>query len=407
MNRWRTEDLGHLLTSAARQGEHAGIDDKQYLAAFGLRSSGIEAQGAVGAFDRNGIRRAARSRRTRAGCSSTICAMGRSRRGSAKRSASADAGQAHEGLRRALAKHWRTVGRSRRRRLLASCEHGAKGKAMTRWIMVSSVCLAYAGGLRRVGKCRPRAGPSRRGSRSIRCGRSRCRTTGSSARRSASPSTRATTSGSSIGSQSLNARNGGERRARTRRPATCCMPAPPVLEFDRRRQPRRPRGAARAQGYDWPTSNHGITVDHKGNVWIGGNGAKDAHILKFTQRRVSSCCRSASRAGNDGSNDPRTSGASPRSRSTPKANEAYVADGYGNKRVVVLDADTGEMQALLGRLRQQARRHRPRRRTIPTRRRRSSSATPCTAPSRRATASSTSATASTTASRCSARTARS
>ena len=27
----------------------------------------------------------------------------------------------------------------------------------------------------------------------------------------------------------------------------------------------------------------GITVDKKGNVWIGGNGGGDGHILKFTQ----------------------------------------------------------------------------------------------------------------------------
>ncbi len=45
MNRWRTEELGKLLTLAARQGEQAGIGDKQYLAAFGLRSSGIELKG--------------------------------------------------------------------------------------------------------------------------------------------------------------------------------------------------------------------------------------------------------------------------------------------------------------------------------------------------------------------------
>ena len=36
-------------------------------------------------------------------------------------------------------------------------------------------------------------------------------------------------------------------------------------------------------GYEWPQSNHGIHVDYKGNVWIGGNGEKDAHILKFTK----------------------------------------------------------------------------------------------------------------------------
>ncbi len=27
------------------------------------------------------------------------------------------------------------------------------------------------------------------------------------------------------------------------------------------------------EGYDWPDGNHGITVDYKGNVWIGGNAA--------------------------------------------------------------------------------------------------------------------------------------
>lgn len=45
MNRWRTEELGKLITLAARQGEGAGIGDRQYLAAFGLRSSGTELKG--------------------------------------------------------------------------------------------------------------------------------------------------------------------------------------------------------------------------------------------------------------------------------------------------------------------------------------------------------------------------
>ena len=35
-------------------------------------------------------------------------------------------------------------------------------------------------------------------------------------------------------------------------------------------------------GYEWPASNHGITVDHKGNVWIGGNGPGDSQVLKFS-----------------------------------------------------------------------------------------------------------------------------
>ena len=42
-------------------------------------------------------------------------------------------------------------------------------------------------------------------------------------------------------------------------------------------------GPSKDEPYDWPESNHGIVVDHKGFVWIGGNGQPDAHILKFTR----------------------------------------------------------------------------------------------------------------------------
>ena len=45
MNRWRTTQLGTLLELAARRGEGAGVGDKQYLAAFGMRSSGTELKG--------------------------------------------------------------------------------------------------------------------------------------------------------------------------------------------------------------------------------------------------------------------------------------------------------------------------------------------------------------------------
>src|SRR6202035_4806743 len=51
----------------------------------------------------------------------------------------------------------------------------------------------------------------------------------------------------------------------------CCMAAPPVLEFDEEGNLIGHWGGP-GQGYDWPVSNHGITVDYKGNVWIGGNG---------------------------------------------------------------------------------------------------------------------------------------
>ena len=72
------------------------------------------------------------------------------------------------------------------------------------------------------------------------------------------------------------------------------------------------------QGYEWPQSNHGIHVDYKGNVWIGGNGEKDAHVLKFTKDGKFLLAGRRSSARTRGSNDRRTSAASPRSGSTPK-----------------------------------------------------------------------------------------
>src|SRR5579872_6818590 len=52
----------------------------------------------------------------------------------------------------------------------------------------------------------------------------------------------------------------------------CCFAAPPVLEFDEAGNLLASWGGKDGDGYVWPDSNHGITVDYKGNVWIGGNG---------------------------------------------------------------------------------------------------------------------------------------
>jgi DNA-binding beta-propeller fold protein YncE len=126
----------------------------------------------------------------------------------------------------------------------------------------------------------------------------------------------------------------------------CCVPAPPVLEFD-------PAGnlvnswGGPGEGYEWPDSNHGITVDYKGNVWIGGNGPKDAHVLKFT--KSGKFLMQIGRSGkNTGSNDPVNFGRVAKIFVDPKTNEAYIADGYGNKRVVVIDADTGKFKRYWG-----------------------------------------------------------
>src|SRR5262245_29698607 len=66
------------------------------------------------------------------------------------------------------------------------------------------------------------------------------------------------------------------------RPTTveCCKGWKRVLELDTEGNMLRQWGGP-GQGYEWPQSNHGIHVDYKGNVWIGGNGEKDAHVLNF------------------------------------------------------------------------------------------------------------------------------
>ena len=142
--------------------------------------------------------------------------------------------------------------------------------------------------------------------------------------------------------------NAGEIEAAADPPVAveCCVPAPPVLEFDPQGNlVRHWRGPG--EGYEWPRSNHGITVDYKGNVWIGGNDRNDAHILKFT--RHGGFLLQVGRAGmSQGSNDMQNFSRVAEISVDPLANETYVADGYGNRRVVVLDADTDEFKRYWG-----------------------------------------------------------
>jgi hypothetical protein len=126
----------------------------------------------------------------------------------------------------------------------------------------------------------------------------------------------------------------------------CCRGAPPVLVFDQAGNLVRAWGGP-GEGYEWPGSNHGIFVDHKGNVWIGGNGPKDAHILKFT-KDGKFLQQFGGLGKNAGSNSLEHFGRVAKIWVDPKANEAYVADGYLNKRVAVLDADTGKMKRYWG-----------------------------------------------------------
>ena len=139
----------------------------------------------------------------------------------------------------------------------------------------------------------------------------------------------------------------------------CCAGAPPVLAYDKAGNLVRHWGGP-GQGYDWPASNHGIFVDHTGAVWIGGNGPGDSHIVKFTKDgkflaqfgkpnvRVSGKNAQGQSTFAGGSNDPQNFGRVAKITVDPKQNEAFIADGYLNKRVAVLDAKTGAMKRFWG-----------------------------------------------------------
>ncbi|MEE2777277.1 MAG: hypothetical protein VYE73_11040 [Acidobacteriota bacterium] len=120
----------------------------------------------------------------------------------------------------------------------------------------------------------------------------------------------------------------------------CCKPAPAVLEFDSDGNVVSSWGGP-GDGFDWPALEHGIFVDYKDNVWIGGNGPDDHQVLKFSREGM--FLLQIGEAGRtEGSNHTSTLGRPADMFVDAEANEVYVADGYGNRRVIVFDADTGE-----------------------------------------------------------------
>ena len=149
---------------------------------------------------------------------------------------------------------------------------------------------------------------------------------------------------------------------RTTPPDLVSTPAPPVMEFDASGDFIQGWGGQSGPGYQWPSNEHGLHIDYKGFVWVLGNAdgrsnnpanlMNDNQILKFT--RDGKFVMAIGTSNQTGSNATPVLRGATRLFVYPKTNELFVSDGYGNSRIMVYDADTGSVQAHVGRLRQQA-----------------------------------------------------
>ena len=124
---------------------------------------------------------------------------------------------------------------------------------------------------------------------------------------------------------------------------------PAVLEFDGTGRFLQGWGGP-ASGYEWPAIAHGIHVDYKDNVWVGGRSGDppaDDMLLKFTA--AGRLLLQIGRRGQSGGNTDTGNLHQPADQFVHEdTNELLVADGYGNRRVIVFDADTGAYKRMWG-----------------------------------------------------------
>jgi DNA-binding beta-propeller fold protein YncE len=146
-------------------------------------------------------------------------------------------------------------------------------------------------------------------------------------------------------------------RPRTLKPEDASKAAPPVMVFDPNGNYLKSWGG-NGPGYEWIQREHGIHIDYKGFVWIGGNNCPtnglpglervaDDQLLKFTRdgQFVKQIGKSNQSKGNaDTGNFHRPADA----WLHPATNELFIADGYGNHRVAVIDPDTGAFKRMWG-----------------------------------------------------------
>jgi hypothetical protein len=122
--------------------------------------------------------------------------------------------------------------------------------------------------------------------------------------------------------------------------SACCDPAPPVIEFDQEGNVVQAWGGSDTYT-PWPNAEHGIFVDYQDNVWIASSGAAADVVLKYS--RDGELLLQIGEVGQTGGSDHTTLLGGPTDIAVdPATNEVYISDGYGNRRVIVYDAVSGE-----------------------------------------------------------------
>jgi DNA-binding beta-propeller fold protein YncE len=121
---------------------------------------------------------------------------------------------------------------------------------------------------------------------------------------------------------------------------TCCKAAPPVLEFDQQGKLVQGWGQGSMTDFsNWPRDPHGIFVDHQDNVWVGSYNRH--RVMKFT-RDGKLLLTIGQYEKTNGSADTTLLGGPSGIWVNPKTNEAFISDGYRNRRVIVVDGATGK-----------------------------------------------------------------
>lgn len=144
----------------------------------------------------------------------------------------------------------------------------------------------------------------------------------------------------------------------------CCTRAPHVIEFDYAGNLIQAWGGpSPTKEYDWPTAGtqspdpniggtpngmHSVFVDSQDNVWLTATGPGDGQILKFTRQGKFLLQFGTTTAGGSmanrgsGSNSTERLGAATGVSEYAPTGEIFISDGYGNRRVAVLDRATGK-----------------------------------------------------------------